>query len=232
MGRVTTTPDLWHHYGRTRASTDRAVPGAFRWTWGQDDGPGAELLGDLTGKTVCELGAGAARQAAHLATHHDPARVDAVDSSPAQHALATDLYASLGPRLRLVHRDVVAHLHGAPSVYDVLYSVFGAPDFTDPRVLLPAAAGALRPGGRLVFATLAHYITGAPAQPDVTPVDIPAKTPDGTPATMTRWVLQEQLWSKLLEQAGFTQITAEELPAGPGPRAAATLIMTAATPAA
>lgn len=27
------TPDLWHHYGRARASRDRAVPRAFRWDW-------------------------------------------------------------------------------------------------------------------------------------------------------------------------------------------------------
>ncbi|MEU8623134.1 class I SAM-dependent methyltransferase [Streptomyces sp. NPDC048623] len=228
---MTTTPDLWHHYGRTRSTTDRTIPGAFRWTWDpEDDGPGADLLGDLTDQTVCELGAGAARQAAYLATHHTLTRVDAVDSSPAQHAIATTLYSALAPRLRLVHRDVVTHLHAEPDGYDVLYSVFGAVDFTDPTVLLPAAARALRPGGRLVFATLAHYVTGAPAQPDVTAVDIPAKTPDGESATMTRWVLQEHVWTKVLDQAGFTRISAVELPAGPGPKAAATLIMTAATP--
>src|SRR5690606_12210546 len=64
---VTATTDLWHHYGRSRAATDRAVPRDFRWSWGQDSGPGAEVLGDLSGRIVGDLGAGAARHAAHLA---------------------------------------------------------------------------------------------------------------------------------------------------------------------
>jgi SAM-dependent methyltransferase len=167
MGRVTTsTPDLWHHYGCARATSDRAVPHTFYWSWGQDAGPGPEVLGDLTGRCAGDLGAGAARHAAHLAVHHQPARVVAVDASPAQHAMATDLYARLAPRLRIVQSGAVPHLQAMTGTYDVLYSVFGAVDFTDPRELLPAAAAALKPGGRLVFATLAHYLSGAPAQPD------------------------------------------------------------------
>ncbi|GAB2580432.1 hypothetical protein GCM10027168_11610 [Streptomyces capparidis] len=94
---MTITPDLWHHYGRARAKTDRAAPAAFHWIWSQDGGPGPRALGDLTGRNVADLGAGAARHAAHLATHHHPARIDAVDASPAQHAMATDLYAHLTP---------------------------------------------------------------------------------------------------------------------------------------
>ncbi|MBT2490674.1 class I SAM-dependent methyltransferase [Streptomyces sp. ISL-96] len=226
-----TTTDLWHQYGRVRAKHDRAVPDTFLWNWGQDGGPGPEVLGDITGKTLADLGAGAARHAAHLAVHHTPARIDAVDASPAQHAMAADLYGPLAPRLRLVHHDVVPHLSTAPSAYDVLYSVFGAVDFTDPRELLPAAAVALSPGGLLVFSTLAHYLSGASAQPDVTPADVPAKTPDGETATMRRWVLQEHVWIKVLDEAGFTRIHVEELPAGEGPRAAATLLVTAERPA-
>ncbi|MFD8325127.1 methyltransferase domain-containing protein [Streptomyces lydicus] len=223
----TTTADLWHHYGRTRAATDRAVPDAFRWSWGQDSGPGAELLGDLTERVVGDLGAGAARHAAHLATRHQPARVVAVDSSPTQYALATDLYGHLSPRLRLVPCDVVTHLHAMRGAYDALYSVFGAVDFTDPRELLPAAAAALVPGGRLVFATLASYLNGAPARPDVTHADIPAKTPGGETSTMRRWVLQEHVWIKLLDEAGFARSSVDVLPGGDGPRAADTLLVTA-----
>lgn len=46
------------------------------------------------------------------------------------------------------------------------------------QALLPAAAVALTPGGRLVFSTLAHYLNGAPAQPDLVAADILAKTPE------------------------------------------------------
>ncbi|MFF9090764.1 class I SAM-dependent methyltransferase [Streptomyces sp. NPDC014991] len=198
-----------------------------RWNWGQDSGPGAEVLGDITGLCVGDLGAGSARHPAHLAVHHQPARIIAVDASPAQHSMAQDLYGHLTPRLRLVHRDVSRHLYATAGAYDVLYSVFGAVDFTDPRALLPAAAAALRPGRRLVFSTLGHHLGGDPAHPDVQHTEIGAKTSDGEAATMRRWVLQEQVWTKLLDEAGFTQITTETLPAGDGPRAADTLLVTA-----
>ncbi|MDQ0771564.1 SAM-dependent methyltransferase [Streptomyces aurantiacus] len=213
---MTRTADLWHHYGRTRHTTDRTVPERFFWSWGQDSGPGAEALGDVTG-----------RHAVHLAVHHQPAHITAVDASPAQHAMASDLYGHLAPRLRLLHCDVAQHLHTTAGTYDVLYSVFGAVDFTEPRELLPAAASALRPGGRLVFSTLSHHLGGAPAHPDVQYTDIGAKTPDGEAATLRRWVLQEHVWTKLLDEAGFTRISTEVLPGGPGPRAADTLLVTA-----
>lgn len=225
------TADLWHHYGRTRVGTDREVPAVFYWNWGQDVGPGPEILGDLTDKCVGDLGAGAARHAAYLATRHHPAQVIAVDASPAQHAMATDLYGHLAPRLRIVHSDVVNHLHTTAATYDMLYSVFGAVDFTDPGKLLPAAATALRPGGRLVFSTLAHYLSGQRAQPDVVPADIPAKRPDGEAATMCRWVLREHVWTKALDAAGSTQIDVDVLPAtGEGPRTADTLLVSAHLP--
>ncbi|WP_326763735.1 class I SAM-dependent methyltransferase [Streptomyces sp. NBC_01591] len=225
---MTTTGDLWYHYGRGRAAADRTVPEAFHWTWNQDGGPGPEVLGDLTGRCVGDLGAGTARHAAHLAVHHQPAWVTAVDASPAQYAMATDLYGHLAPRLRIVLSDVVAYLQAMTNTYDVLYSVFGAVDFTEPRELLPTAAAALRPGGRLVFSTLAHYLSGEHAQPDAVPADIPARTPEGEETTMRRWVLQEHVWTKALEEAGFTEITVDALAAaGQGPRTAETLLVSA-----
>jgi SAM-dependent methyltransferase len=228
MAGVTTTTDLWHHFGRTRAERDRAVPDAFHWIWSQDGGPGSEVLDDLTGKVVADLGAGAARHAAHLATHHTPARVDAVDASPAQHDMATDLYGHLAPRLRIVRSDAVKHLRTEAGSYDVLYSVFGAVDFTDPYELLPAAATALRPGGLLAFSTLAHYLGGTPAEADVVPADIPAKAPDGETATMRRWVLQEIVWDKVLDASGFTGISVERLlSTSDTPRSADTLLVRA-----
>ncbi|GHA71883.1 hypothetical protein GCM10010372_83510 [Streptomyces tauricus] len=221
------TTDLWHHYGRTRNATDHAVPDRFLWTWSQDSGPGTGLLGTVTGRCVGDLGAGAARHAAHLAVHHRPARIDAVDASPAQHTTATNLYGHLAPPLRLIHRDVTQHLHTSAGTYDVLYSVFGAVDFTAPHDLLPAAARALRPGGRLVFSTLAHHLGGASAHPDVQHTDITAKTPHGEAATLRRWVLQEHVWTKLLDEAGFTRIRTEVLSGRADPRGADTLLVTA-----
>ncbi|MEU7044188.1 class I SAM-dependent methyltransferase [Streptomyces varsoviensis] len=214
------TADLWQHYGRGRHAADRGVPDTFRWSWSQRGGPGPEVLGELTGLLVGDLGAGSARHAAHLALHHRPAQVVAVDASPAQHAMATDLYEHLGPRLRLVRDDVVRHLRAMAGAYSVLYSVFGAVDFTDPRETLPAAATALRPGGRLVFSTLAHYLNGEPAPLDVRHADIPVRTPEGNAATMRRWVLAEQVWTGLLAESGFTRVGVVALPREAGPRGA------------
>ncbi|OWA19404.1 SAM-dependent methyltransferase [Streptomyces sp. CS227] len=229
---VPTTPDLWHHYGRARATCDRAVPRAFRWDWSQAGGPGAEVLGDLAMRVVGELGAGAGRHAAHLVAYHAPAEVVAVDASPAQHALAGGLYGHLAPRLRCVHAGAVEHLHGRAGAYDVLYSVFGAVDFTEPRELLPAACAALRPGGRLVFSTLAHHVGGARARPEVTATEIPARTPDGAVMSMRRWVLAASVWANALEQAGFTGVRTAVLPAaGDREHAAGTLLVRAFRPA-
>lgn len=220
--------DLWHHYGRTRAERNRTVPDAFYWIWSQDRGPGPEALGDLAGRVVGDLGAGAAWHAAHLAVHHEPKRIDAVDASPAQSEMAVNLFGHIAPRLRIVPNEAVDHLRSMPGTYDVLYSVFGALDFTDPRKLLPAVASALRPGGRLVFSTLAHYLSGAPAQADVVPADIQTKRPDGRAATMRRWVLQEHVWEKVLDETGFTRINVDVLPASTmGMRTVDTFLITA-----
>jgi hypothetical protein len=81
-----------------------------------------------------------------------------------------------------------------------------------------------------VFSTLAHHVSGAPATPDVTPTDIPAKTPTGETATLRRWVLQKHVWTELLTEADFTDIDIDTLPAGRGPRAARTLLVRAVVP--
>lgn len=93
-----------------------------------------------------------------------------------------------------------------------------------------SAAAALRPGGRLVFATLAHYLSGAPAQPDVVAAEVPSKTPDGAEATMRRWVLQEHVWTKLLDEAGFTGTTTVLPATAEGARTADTLLVRAYRP--
>ncbi|MEW2574539.1 SAM-dependent methyltransferase, partial [Streptomyces sp. NPDC047070] len=93
--------------------------------------------------------------------------------------------------------------------------------------LLPAAARALRPGGRLVFSTLAHHLGGAPAHLDVRPTGIAVKTPYGEAAILRRWVLQEHVWTELLDEAGFNRIRTEVLSGRADPRGAGTLLVTA-----
>ncbi|MGW3835355.1 class I SAM-dependent methyltransferase [Streptomyces microflavus] len=196
----TAGPDRWQHYGAS--SRGRRSLSRLHWDWYQRMGPGAELLGDLTGRTVAELGAGAGHQAAHVAAELKAARVIAIDSSTAQHSRGRDLYEG-APGLDFVHDDAAAYLRAHPSSLDVAYSIFGALDFSDPQTLLPSAAVALRPGGTLVFSTLAHYRTGEPPETECRPADIPTRMPDGRLGTMRRWVLGASVWKDLLDEHGF-----------------------------
>ncbi|MEU4918832.1 class I SAM-dependent methyltransferase [Streptomyces parvus] len=193
--------DRWYHYGAASSGRPRPV-GRLYWDWYQRMGPGDELLGDPAGCTVAELGAGAGRQAAYVATELKAARVIAIDSSAAQHSRSRGLHDDV-PCLDFVHDDAAAFLQGHPAGFDVAYSIFGALDFSDPQILLPAVAVALRVGGTLTFSTLAHYRTGTPPETECRPADIPARMPDGSSGTVQRWVLEPAVWEKLLDESGF-----------------------------
>lgn len=143
------------------------------------------------------------------------ARVIAIDSSVAQHSRSRGFYEAV-PGLDFVHDDAAMYLQDHPSSLDVAYSIFGALDFSDPQTLLPAAAVALRPGGTLVFSTLAHYRTGAPPEMECHPADIPTRMPDGSPGTMQRWVLESTVWTKLLDAHGFDLVDSDTVH-DPGP---------------
>jgi SAM-dependent methyltransferase len=217
MRRVTpsTSPaaDPWHRYGRSLLSDDArcGINGRLYWDWYQRTGPGAEVLGPLSGRTVADLGSGNGRQAAHIAGTLGAAHVVAIDTSAGQIDRARALFGHV-PRLSFVQADAAAHLAAAPDSIDVAYSLFGAADFTDPRTLLPAAATALRQGGTLVIATLAHYRTGRPPETYPRPATIPAHLTDGTPTTILRWVLDAPVWHELLAETGFTEITTATIP--------------------
>lgn len=204
--------DLWHRYGQRLVSDDakRGMNGRLYWDWYQRAGPGAEVLGELTGRTVADLGAGNGRQAAHIAGTLDAERVTAIDTSNSQIDRGRELFGHV-PRLEFVHADAAVHLGGVPGSIDVAYSLFGAADFTEPRKLLPAVATALCPGGTLVIATLAHYRGGQPPETDVRPASIPVRHTDGSRTTLLRWVLDAHVWDKLLTEAGFGDITTDTI---------------------
>lgn len=103
------------------------------------------MLGDLTDCTVAELGAGAGHQAAYVAAELGAARVVVIDSSAAQHARSNNVYEDVCG-LDFVFDDAATYLQAHPGSLDVVYSVFGALDFTDPRALLPAAPARWGPG--------------------------------------------------------------------------------------
>ncbi len=109
----------------------------------------ARLLGELTGRRVLELGAGAAAAARWLATQG--ARPVALDLSAGmlRHAaLAAD---RTGVRVPLVQADALA-LPFADAAFDVVCTAFGAVPFVaDSAAVMREVARVLRPGGRWVF---------------------------------------------------------------------------------
>ncbi|WP_405717059.1 class I SAM-dependent methyltransferase [Streptomyces sp. NBC_00046] len=216
----TAAPDLWHDYGAPASQARPALP-RLHWDWYQSTGPGEELLGDIFGRDVAELGAGSSRQAAYVAQVMEPARVIALDSSATQHARSVALYGDV-PRLDLVQADASTYLTEHPDTLDVAYSLFGAVDFCDPETLLPAVVVALRPGGRLIFSTLGHYNNGEPPATECRPANIPMRLPDGSSGTLQRWVLDTPVWEKLLDGHGFELLGCDVI-RDPGPEGAASM---------
>jgi SAM-dependent methyltransferase len=114
--------------------------------WGAYRVPESELqiLGDLSGRTVLELGCGAAQWSVALA--EQGTHVVGLDLSAAQlgHARRADA------TLPLVQASG-EQLPFAENSFDVVFCDHGALSFCDPEVSVPEVARLLRPGGLLAF---------------------------------------------------------------------------------
>jgi SAM-dependent methyltransferase len=142
----------------TRANTEYTDASAARaWaqeeiTWGVFEAPESELnlLGDVNGLDVVELGCGTAYFSSWLARRG--ARVVGVDPTPAQLATARRLQAETGiefPLVEAIGEDVPL----PDSSFDLVLSEYGASLWAEPNRWVPEAARLLRTGGRLVFLT-------------------------------------------------------------------------------
>ncbi|MGW3169812.1 bifunctional class I SAM-dependent methyltransferase/NUDIX hydrolase [Streptomyces sp. NPDC001153] len=190
----------WEAYGEHHLRRGTPLTEVDRITWGPAaNGPGDDLLGDLSGLRVLDLGCGPARHAAHLARSHG-AQVDGIDASPGQIERARARYADV-PGLRLVLADAVEHL-GTAAPYDVIYSL-STLHFLDPHRLLPAVAAALKPGGRLYFTVLHTNSAGDGPTSTVTPRPEILRLTGGDDLTVHMWVLTPELWEDLLAQYGL-----------------------------
>jgi SAM-dependent methyltransferase len=137
--------------------------------WGAYRIPESELqvLGDLSGLRVLELGCGGAQ--ASLALLGDADRSVGLDLSIGQLRHATDHVRAAGRHMGLVCGSASATPFRAES-FDVVFCDHGAMSFCDPAVTVPEAARLLRPNGLLAFSisSLLHNACFPPDDPDAT----------------------------------------------------------------
>jgi SAM-dependent methyltransferase len=133
--------------------TDAAARSAWEQpeiAWGVWGIPESQLnvLGDVDGLDVVELGCGTAFLSAWLARRG--ARVAGVDPTPAQLETARRMQGETGIEFQLIEATG-EHVPLPDTSFDLVVSEYGASIWADPRQWIPEAARLLRSGGRLVF---------------------------------------------------------------------------------
>jgi ubiquinone/menaquinone biosynthesis C-methylase UbiE len=181
--------------------------------------PEAELnlLGDVAGKDVLDLGCGTAYFTAWLAKRG--ARPVGLDVTPAQLETARRLQRETGLEFPLVEADA-AEVPLPDASFDLVLSEYGASIWVDPYRWIPEAARLLRPDGELVFlrnSTLAMLCTGDGAD------DVVGETlvrPQFGMHRFDQWDgveyhLAHGEWIALLRENGFEVEAVRELQAPP-----------------
>ncbi|ABW10846.1 Methyltransferase type 11 [Parafrankia sp. EAN1pec] len=149
---VAASTAAWEQHAQKRIAAgdidERPAVHRFRWTRTGVGDPGIEILGDLQGKRVVELGCGAGDNLAYLVDHCG-ARGIGIDPAPSQIYRARTRW----PNPIFHCTDAVSYLATCGPV-DVFYSVFGAVGRCPPEALFRQIHERLKPGGRLVFSLL------------------------------------------------------------------------------
>ena len=134
-------------YTNEHARTNWALDEISWGIWGIDESE-LNVLGDVAGLDVCELGCGTAYFSAWLAKRG--AHPVGVDVTPAQLDTARRMMRETGIEFPLVEADAAET--GLPDAsFDLVVSEYGASIWVDPDRWVPEAARLLRPGGRLAF---------------------------------------------------------------------------------
>jgi SAM-dependent methyltransferase len=145
---------LWNQdaddYQRRNASQIRGQAFTGDVTWGLWAIPESRLqvLGDVEGRQILELGCGGAQWSTALTRRG--ARPVGLDLSERQLEHARRLQRETGIRFPLVHADA-QRVPFADRSFDVVFADHGAFSFADPYRTVPEAARVLRDGGLLAF---------------------------------------------------------------------------------
>ncbi len=134
-------------YTDENAAVNWALDSIHWGIWSIDE-TDLDVIGDVAGLDLVELGCGTAYFSAWLAKRG--ARPIGVDITPAQLETARRQMALTGIEFPLIEAD--AAVTGLPDASaDLVLSEYGASIWVDPYRWIPEAARLLRPGGRLLF---------------------------------------------------------------------------------
>ena len=134
-------------YTDKNATTNWALDEISWGIWGIDESD-LNVLGDVNGLDVVELGCGTAYFSAWLAKRG--ARPVGVDVTPAQLETARRMMRETGIEFPLI--EAVGENVPLPDAsFDIVHSEYGASIWADPHAWIPEAARLLRPGGLLIF---------------------------------------------------------------------------------
>ena len=134
----------------------RYISGRRAMAWGLWRLPESrlQLLGPVRGRDVLEIGCGAARWLVGLRARG--ARPVGLDLSRRRLEQARAEMVRADIRFPLIEADA-GRLPVRNASFDIVFCDWGALTFADPTFTIPEAARVLRPGGRLVFATLSPW---------------------------------------------------------------------------
>lgn len=127
---------------------DRLTPPTLWWTPWPGTGPGQEVLGDIDGRRVVELGCGRGDNAAACAAAG--ADVIGVDIAPAKLQHARNRWRHQ-PRLRFARAEASDYLATHHEPIDIACSIFGALSYAPADRLLDLIALRLTPKGCLAI---------------------------------------------------------------------------------
>lgn len=140
---VAASTAAWEQHAQARIAAGdidkRPAVHRFRWTCTGAGDPGIEILGDIQGKRVVELGCGAGDNLAYLVDHCG-ARGIGIDPAPSQIYRARARW----PNPIFHCTDAVRYLATCGPV-DVFYSVFGAVGRCPPEALFSQIHERLKP---------------------------------------------------------------------------------------